>query len=141
MPFTTTIQVDGPRRVVANIDVNGGVDDTDAVLIDVSTLSGFTRSMKTFTCNKLQVTKIQWTGGVVTAAQTPVVITLEYDRTVDVHIADVVLDGNSGHFHYEHFGGIKDTGTGNTGDVVATTQNLIAGSEGQLVIEAVKLDT
>lgn len=119
---TLTTIFDGSRRVVAKVDIIGDAsgEETALQILDISGLSPAPTSVR--------ITRIQ-------SALENFNATILFDGTSDV-VAWHCASGTS-EVDFSSFGGIDDTSTGATSDLMLTTLGL--GTErGSLLIEATK---
>lgn len=110
---TNTIFTGLRRHVVNLLNVSDGTGESAVVKVDKSTLATVDGTEP----GTLVVEMIEY-------QLDGMVVDLFFDRTTDVKIAR--LTGN-GLFDYRRFGGIRDTGTGDTGDIILTTTGHTSG--------------
>lgn len=122
---TNTTLLDGPTRVIVRcMSESDGTGESDAIKIALSALE---TNPIYGTPNRLSVESIEYD---VTGYN---YVLLEFDRGTDVSVC--VLKG-AGYFEFP--GGIEDTGSGGTGDLVLTTDGNADGNGYTLVINAKK---
>lgn len=112
----------GTRKYIINIkNLSDGTGESAVTKVDISTLTG----PKGVAPSKVAVEKI-------TGQCTGMAVKLYYDRTTPVNIA--VVDGGEVELDYSYAGGMRDTGTGNTGDILLTTTGHTAGDSYDLTL-------
>jgi hypothetical protein len=99
-----------------------GTGESAVVKIDASTLANAAGVAP----SKIQIDRIEY------AVSGFAHVLLQWDRTSDVTIA--VLPVGSGIMDFSWFGGFNDPGTGDTGDVLLTTNGAVAGAAYDLTI-------
>lgn len=120
---STQVLHNGTRRYIVNIkNISDGTGESAVVKIDKSTLTGPAGIEPT----KLVIERVhgQCTGMRVRAY---------FDRTSAIEAFTV--DGGEVELDFTMAGGIRDTGTGNTGDLLLTTTGHTAGDSYDLTIE------
>lgn len=119
MAVTVQTLVDGLRNVVVVLQI--AADNTDAVVVDYSALSGVTTNI-----TNLSISEIQW-------ALTGAGATLEWDATADTVAAN--LNAGSGFFLFPK-GLPNNSGAGKTGDLLLTNAPEL--TAGTIVISLIK---
>lgn len=112
---------DGPRNVVMKFNIVGtAVELTDALLVDVSTLSE--------TPDNVKIMGIQ-------SALEGFGAELIWDATANVSILDIP-SGQDFDQCYRKFGGlVNNSGAGKTGDILISTSGAAVGLTGHIVLE------
>lgn len=124
MTITTQTLMDGARNVVQKFHLDGASEETNATLVDVSALNGFSEGEFT----EVKITAVQ-------SSLTGFSATLHWDATANVDALQL-LEGDQVRQCYEQFGGlINASGAGKTGDILISTNGLGAGDEGTIVLE------
>lgn len=126
MAATKTVVVQGRNRMILNVrgDFTGtdsGADLTDDNILNISDFiapSGGAPS-------KVRIDEIWWTVNGYNYVK------IEFDRTTDVVAHQYA---GQGYMNYKEYGGIQDTGTGNTGDLFLTTSGGAAGGSYNFII-------
>lgn len=120
-PTVQTV-VSGSNVLVINIRKVFDSDDTDAVVVDKSALTGPISGEPT----KLAIMEIWWT------VQGYNNVTLEFDRTTDEVIGSF---SGQGYIDYRPYGGKIDSGTGDTGDILLTTTGGTSGGTYNILLK------
>lgn len=124
---STKVLFNGTKRLVLQLtNVSDGTGESAVVKVDKSTYTGDNgREPSYFTVEKIQydVTSMR--------------VLLHFDRTTDQTIA--VLQG-SDKICYKDAGGLVDSGTGDTGDIVLTTAGAAAGDGYNIILHLKKVD-
>ena len=122
--LTTQILNDGERNATVKGYITGDATQlTDAVLVDVSALSGSPTSVK------IVGIKAQFSG---------FTGTLEWDATTDVPIMEIPINQEIDQ-SYRRFGGLQNNGgAGVTGDILLSTPLIAAGDNGFIILELKK---
>lgn len=116
----TQIINDGPRNVVMKFNIVGtAVELADALLVDVSTLSGAPNEVKVMA---------------VDAALEGFGAELIWDATANVRILDIPA-GQDFDQCYRRYGGLpNDAGAGKTGDILISTSGAAVGLTGHVIV-------
>ena len=122
--LATQILNDGERNATVKGYITGDATQlTDAVLVDVSALSGSPTSVKIMG---------------IKAQLSAFTATLEWDATTDVPILEIPADQELDQ-SYRRFGGLQNNGgAGVTGDITITTLLIAAGANGTIILELKK---
>jgi len=108
----------GTKTVVRQFtNISDGTGETDVVKLDISGLTG---PDGTSAPSKIKILEVEW------AIQGFNYIKLSYDRDTDVTAC--VLPAGAGYKNFSRVGGIPDTGSGGTGDLLLTTNGGAANS-------------
>lgn len=126
MAATVTTIVKGRNRYVMNVrgDFSGsdaGADLTDSNILDISALTGPNGNAP----SKVKIEEIWWTVNGYNYVK------IEFDRTTDVVAHQYA---GQGYMNYKEYGGVVDTGTGDTGDLLLTTSGGAAGGSYNFII-------
>lgn len=125
---STNTLFNGARKLVVQLNcVSDGTGESAVVKVDKSTLTGLNRSEP----SKLVVESIDWMVDGMT-------VELFFDRTSDVKIATLV---GTGYTDYKcPAGGLQDTGTGGTGDIILTSTGATSGDSYKILLTLRKKD-
>ena len=114
----TDVMLDGPRHYVIRLrNVSDGTGESDVQKVDISTLAG---PDGVNAPSSLSVEYIEYT------VQGFEAVRLEWDHTTDEIIA--VLSGE-GYKDWRNVGGMHDSGSGGTGDILVSTVGTAAAND------------
>lgn len=120
---TTKVLHNGTSRYVVKLtNISDGTGENAVVKVDISTLTGPTGSAPT----KIAIEKIE---GVVSGMR----VSLYWNHTSDVLIATLEPSGQIC-LDWTAVGGLKDTGTGEDGDILLTTTGHSSGDSYDLTL-------
>lgn len=116
-----------PKKLVVQLtSLSDGTGETNVVKVDKSTFTG----LNGLEPSKFSIQKIEYD---VTSMR----VALSFDRTTDVVFA--VLQGQ-GQLNYQRSGGLVDSTTGDTGDILLTTAGHAAGDGYNIILHIRKKD-
>ena len=124
---TSKVILNSPKRhIVVLTNVSDGTGESNVVKVDKSTLTG----PNGLEPSKLRVDKIEY-------SVFGMSVTLSFDRTSDIKIA--VLQGD-GCLDFTEAGGLIDSTTGDTGDILLTTTGHTSGDTYTITLHLRKKD-
>ena len=129
MAANTQYMVKGGKRIVINVTgAFNTTDETDTVLVDLSTLTGPSGTAPT----KVRIDEITWS-----VADGFDYVLLEWDHATD---STIEYFQGRGYMDYTPYGGKNDPGSGGTGDLILTTSGGASGDSYSFLISATLKD-
>lgn len=102
-------------------NISDGTGESGVIKIDKSALQNAVGTES----SQLRVRRVEW-------YCQGMDVDIYWDHSTDVHI---ITCSNSGYINYSEYGGLKDTGTGGTGDIIFTTRNHTSGDSYVILIK------